>query len=58
MRFLPLSGRDDQAGLVGGDHRHPAVAMGLVRGLLYVFPIVSTVVGNPHWQRHLEQMAR
>ena len=24
--------------------------------LLYVFPIVARVTGNPHWQRHLEQI--
>jgi ABC-2 type transport system permease protein len=35
--------------------RDSAVAIGLVLGLLYLFPIVSTVVGNQHWQRHLEQ---
>ena len=33
------------------------MAIGLVLGLLYVFPIVSTVVGNQHWQRHLEQIS-
>ena len=37
--------------------RDSAVAIGLVLGLLYLFPIVSTVVGNPHWQRHLEQVS-
>ena len=37
--------------------RDSAVAIGLVLGLLYVFPIVSTVVGNQHWQRHLEQVS-
>ena len=36
--------------------RDSAVAMGLVLGLLYVFPIVTSVVGNQHWQRHLEQI--
>ena len=36
--------------------RDSAVAIGLVLGLLYVFPIVSSVVGNQHWQRHLEQI--
>ena len=35
--------------------RDSAVSIGLVLALLYVFPIVSTVVGNQHWQRHLEQ---
>jgi ABC-2 type transport system permease protein len=36
--------------------RDSAVAIGLVLGLLYLFPIVSTAVGNQHWQRHLEQI--
>jgi ABC-2 type transport system permease protein len=36
--------------------RDSAVAIGLVLGLLYLFPIVSAVVGNQHWQRHLEQI--
>ena len=36
--------------------REPAVAIGLVVGLLYVFPVVTSVVGNQHWQRHLEQI--
>jgi ABC-2 type transport system permease protein len=36
--------------------REPAVAIGLVLGLLYVFPVVTSVVGNHHWQRHLEQI--
>ena len=25
-------------------------------GLLYLFPIVTAVVDNPHWQRHLQQI--
>jgi ABC-2 type transport system permease protein len=37
--------------------RESAVAIGLVLGLLYLFPIVTHVVGNQHWQRHLEQIA-
>jgi ABC-2 type transport system permease protein len=37
--------------------RESAVAIGLVLGLLYLFPIVTSVVGNQHWQRHLEQVA-
>jgi ABC-2 type transport system permease protein len=36
--------------------RDSAVAIGLVLGLLYLFPIVTSVVGNQHWQRHLEQI--
>jgi ABC-2 type transport system permease protein len=35
--------------------RETAVAIGLVLGLLYLFPVVTGVVGSPHWQRHLEQ---
>jgi ABC-2 type transport system permease protein len=37
--------------------RESAVAIGLALGLLYLFPIVTHVVGNQHWQRHLEQVA-
>ena len=36
--------------------RESAVAIGLILGLLYVFPVVTSVVGNQHWQRHLEQI--
>jgi ABC-2 type transport system permease protein len=36
--------------------RESAVAIGIVLGLLYVFPVVTSVVGNQHWQRHLEQI--
>jgi ABC-2 type transport system permease protein len=36
--------------------RESAVAIGLVLGLLYVFPVVTSVIGNQHWQRHLEQI--
>jgi ABC-2 type transport system permease protein len=36
--------------------REAAVAIGVVLGLLYVFPVVASVAGNPHWQRHLEQV--
>jgi ABC-2 type transport system permease protein len=37
--------------------RDPAVAIGTVLGLLYLFPIVASFVGNPDWQRHLEQVS-
>jgi ABC-2 type transport system permease protein len=37
--------------------RESAVAIGLILGLLYLFPIVTDVVGNQHWHRHLEQIA-
>jgi ABC-2 type transport system permease protein len=36
--------------------RDSAVAIGTVLGLLYLFPIVVSVVSDPHWQRHLEQI--
>jgi ABC-2 type transport system permease protein len=36
--------------------RESAVAIGLVLGLLYLFPVVTSVVSNQHWQRHLEQI--
>jgi ABC-2 type transport system permease protein len=36
--------------------RDSAVAIGLVLGLLYLFPIVAALAANPHWQRHLEQI--
>jgi ABC-2 type transport system permease protein len=36
--------------------REPAVAIGLVLGLLYLFPLVTSVISNQHWQRHLEQI--
>jgi ABC-2 type transport system permease protein len=37
--------------------RDAATAIGVVLGLLYLFPIVTQVVTNPHWQRHLKQLA-
>lgn len=36
--------------------RDTAVAIGLVLGLLYLFPIVAAAAANPHWQRHLTQI--
>jgi ABC-2 type transport system permease protein len=36
--------------------RESAVAIGLVLGLLYLFPVVTSAIGNQHWQRHLEQI--
>jgi ABC-2 type transport system permease protein len=35
--------------------RDSAAAVGVVLGLLYLFPIIAAVVTDPHWQRHLEQ---
>jgi ABC-2 type transport system permease protein len=36
--------------------RESAVAIGLVLGVLYVFPVVTSVISNQHWERHLEQI--
>jgi ABC-2 type transport system permease protein len=36
--------------------RDSAVAIGIVLSLLYLFPILAVLVGNPNWQRHLEQI--
>lgn len=36
--------------------RDSATAIGVVLGLLYLFPIIAQAV-NPHWQRHLKQVA-
>ena len=36
--------------------RDSAVAIGIVLGLLYLFPIIANVVGDAQWQRHLEQI--
>jgi ABC-2 type transport system permease protein len=37
--------------------RDSAVGIGVVLGLLFVFPIALVMVSNPHWHRHLEQIA-
>jgi ABC-2 type transport system permease protein len=37
--------------------RDTAVAIGVVLGLLYVFPIITAAVRAPGWHRHLEQIA-
>jgi ABC-2 type transport system permease protein len=36
--------------------RDSAVAIGIVLGLLYLFPIVALAVPDQHWQRHLQQI--
>jgi ABC-2 type transport system permease protein len=36
--------------------RDTAVAIGVVLGLLYLFPIIAAVAASPHWQHHLEQI--
>ena len=37
--------------------RDSAAAIGTVLALLFLFPIISNVVGNPTWQRHLDQIS-
>jgi ABC-2 type transport system permease protein len=36
--------------------RDTATAIGVVLGLLYLFPILAQVVASPGWQRHLQQI--
>jgi ABC-2 type transport system permease protein len=37
--------------------RNSTVAIGVVLGLLYLFPILLNVVSDPHWQRRIQQIA-
>ncbi|WP_078618087.1 MULTISPECIES: ABC transporter permease subunit [unclassified Streptomyces] len=37
--------------------REAASAIGIVLGLLYLFPVVTRVVNDPEWQRHLQQIS-
>jgi ABC-2 type transport system permease protein len=37
--------------------RDPAVATGVVLGLLYLSPVLVHLVSDPHWQRHLQQIS-
>ncbi|MFE0579678.1 ABC transporter permease [Streptomyces sp. NPDC058874] len=37
--------------------REAATAIGIVLGLLYLFPLVTHVVNDPAWQRHLQQIS-
>jgi ABC-2 type transport system permease protein len=37
--------------------RDSATAIGIVLGLLYLFPIIAQLLTDPHWQRHLQQLA-
>ncbi len=41
---------------IGTVARDPAAATGAVLGLLYLFPVVANLLGDPHWQRHLQQV--
>lgn len=42
---------------VGAAVRDSATAIGIVLGLLYIFPIVAQTVTDPTWQRHLHEFA-
>lgn len=37
--------------------RHSAAAIGIVLGVLCLIPVVAGAVSDPHWQRHLAQVA-
>jgi ABC-2 type transport system permease protein len=37
--------------------RDSATGTGIVLGLLYLFPILTKVINDPAWQRHLQQIA-
>ncbi|MDT0342826.1 ABC transporter permease subunit [Streptomyces litchfieldiae] len=37
--------------------RDSATGIGVVLGLLYIVPIVSLTIGDPHWQRLLQKVA-
>lgn len=37
--------------------RDSAAAVGVVLGLLYLVPVATLAVTNPHWRRHLQQLA-
>jgi ABC-2 type transport system permease protein len=41
---------------VGTAARDSATAIGIVLGLLYLFPIIATALTDPHWQRHVQQV--
>lgn len=36
--------------------RNSATSIGVILGLLYLLPIISQVIGDPHWQRLLQQV--
>jgi ABC-2 type transport system permease protein len=42
---------------VGTALRSTATSIGVVLGLLYLFPIVTQTITDPDWQRHLKQVA-
>ena len=36
--------------------RDTATSIGVALGLLYLFPIITSFVADPHWQRHMDQI--
>jgi ABC-2 type transport system permease protein len=42
---------------IGVAVRNAAAASGLVLGLLFVVPVLIPALADPHWQRHLQQIA-
>jgi ABC-2 type transport system permease protein len=42
---------------VGAAVRNPAAAVGVVLGLLYLFPILATAIDDEDWQRRLDQVS-
>ncbi len=36
--------------------RNSATSIGIVLGLLYLFPVLSQTIGDPHWQRLLQRV--
>ncbi|MBK3624561.1 hypothetical protein JHN59_06825 [Streptomyces sp. MBT49] len=57
----PAGKRSSSAALLGlgvaTAVRDAARAVGIVLGLLYLFPVVARVVGDPDGQRHLQQIS-
>jgi ABC-2 type transport system permease protein len=41
---------------LGAAIRDAAVAIGLVLGLLYLFPVIAAAAASPRWQHHLDQI--
>jgi ABC-2 type transport system permease protein len=50
-----LVGSDDRLGVATAVRDSPT-AIGVVLGLLYLFPILAGIVSDPAWHRHLEQI--
>ncbi|AGZ41295.1 ABC transporter permease subunit [Actinoplanes friuliensis] len=37
--------------------RDSATSVGVILGLVYLFPVIAQVIGDPHWQRVLQRIA-